>query len=306
MNTTEQQRFNILYQSYLNELTLQGKTPNTINSYSRCIRQVSTYFDICPDKLSAEQLKEYFLHLAQTRSWSLVKISRNAIQFLYRYVLKRPWEWVDIVKPPKESKLPDVLSVDEVERIINATCKLSYQTYFLTVYSMGLRLCESLNLRVADIDSSRMRVHIRSAIGNKDRVVPMPKRTLMALRRYWSTHRHPQLLFPGGKPPHSREGKPLVMAKGGVQKAFKLVAAECNIHKRAHIHTLRHSIATHMLENGMSLRAIQVFLGHSDPKTTAIYTRLTEEVKSNSRATLEQLINGMNLRWYQGTKDDTQ
>lgn len=306
MNAIEQQHFDSLYQTYLNELTLQGKTPNTIDSYSRCIRQVTEYFDACPDTLCKQQLKDYFLHLSQTRSWSLVKISRNAIQFLYRHVLDRPWEWVDIVKPPKESTLPDVLSVEEVERIINGTRKLSYQTYFLTVYSMGLRLCEGLNLKVEDIDSSKMRVHIRNAKGNKDRVVPMPERTLRALRRYWATHRHPQLLFPGGKPPHSREGKPLVMAKGGVQKAFKLVASECNIYKRAHIHTLRHSIATHMLENGMSLRVIQVFLGHSDPKTTAIYTRLTEEVKSNSRATLEQLINGMNIHWFDGVDNDTE
>ena len=106
MNTTEQLRFNSLYQRYLNELTLQGKTPNTIDSYSRCIRQVAEHFDRCPDNLTAEQLKAYFLQLSQTRSWSLVKISRNAIQFLYRHVLNRPWQWVDIVKPPKWHEHP--------------------------------------------------------------------------------------------------------------------------------------------------------------------------------------------------------
>lgn len=306
MNTKEQQRFHTLYQTYLNELTLQGKTPNTIDSYSRCIRQVTAYFDACPDTLTSDQLKTWFLHLTKTRSWSLVKISRNAIQFLYRHVLQQPWEWVNIVKPPRESRLPDVLSVAELERIINHTRKLSYQTYFLTVYSMGLRLCEGLNLKVEDIDAARMRVHIRSAKGNKDRYVPMPERTLNALRRYWSTHRHPQLLFPGGKPPHTREGRALVMAKGGVQKAIVNVARECAIHKRVHIHTLRHSIATHMLESGLSLRAIQTFLGHSDPKTTAIYTRLSAEVKSNRRATLEHIINSMDIHWHNGAEHDPQ
>jgi len=176
-------------------------------------------------------------------------------QFCYKYLLGRPWFWVNIAKPPKQQPIQDVLSIAEVQAIINATRQLRYQVYYLTTYSLGLRLSESLNLTIADIDSELMQEHLRYTKSKKDRLVPLPQATLLALRRYWATHRHPTLIFPGGK-----------------QKTIKLVANECSISKNVHVHTLRHSIAPHMLEQGCSLRALQVFLGHADPKTTAIYT----------------------------------
>jgi integrase/recombinase XerD len=218
MNINDQTRFNHFYQAYLNELTLQGKSPKTIDMYSRCIRQVSVFFDTCPDTLTAAQLKAYFLSLVQTKSWSAVKIARNAIQFFYRHVLNKPWDWIPIVKPPVVQPLQDVLSLSEVAAIISCTRKLRYQTYYWVTYSLGLRLSESLNLTIADIDSHLMRVHLRFTKGYKDRFVPLPQSTLLALRRYWATHRHFNFLFPGDKAPYLREGKPLVMDKGGVQK----------------------------------------------------------------------------------------
>ena len=163
MNIDEQTRFNALYERYLNELTLQGKSPKTVEMYSRCLRQIGDYFECSPDHLSATQLKDYFLDLVQRRSWSAVKVARNAIQFFYKYVLDRPWQWVNIVKPPKVQPLQDVLSMTEVAMLINHTRKLSYQVYYLTTYSLGLRLGEALNLKVSDIDSHLMRVHIRLA-----------------------------------------------------------------------------------------------------------------------------------------------
>jgi integrase/recombinase XerD len=196
----------------------------------------------------------------------LVKISRNAIQFFYKHVLKRPWVWVNIIKPLRQQPIQDVLSVTEVEAIINATRQLRYQVYYLTTYSLGLRLSESLNLTTADIDSHLIRVHLRYTKSKKDCFVPLPQATLLALRRYWKTHRHPTLIFPGGKPPHIRESKPMVMDKGGIQKTIKIRAKECGISKNVHVHTLHHSIATHMLARGCSLRSIQVFLGHACPK----------------------------------------
>jgi integrase/recombinase XerD len=218
MNINDQTRFNHFYQAYLNELTLQGKSPKTIDMYSRCIRQVSVFFDTCPDTLTAAQLKAYFLSLVQTKSWSAVKIARNAIQFFYRHVLNKPWDWIPIVKPPVVRPLQDVLSLPEVVAIISHTRKPRYQTYYWLTYSLGLRLSESLNLTIADIDSRLMRVHLRFTKGYKDRFVPLPQSTLLPLRRYWATHRHFNFLFPGDKAPYLREGKPLVMDKGGVQK----------------------------------------------------------------------------------------
>ncbi|HEB27169.1 MAG TPA: integrase, partial [Porticoccus sp.] len=148
MNIDEQTRFKLLYDRYFNELTLQGKSQKTIEMYSRVLRKTADYFDCCPDHLSEEQLKTYFLELASTRSWSTVKIARNAIQFFYKHVLNRLWQWVDIVKPPRVQPLQDVLSIDEVQQIINHTRKLSYQVYYLTTYSLGLRLGETLNLTI--------------------------------------------------------------------------------------------------------------------------------------------------------------
>jgi integrase/recombinase XerD len=252
MNINDQTRFNQVYQAYLNELTLQGKSPKTVDMYSRCLRQISVFFDTCPDTLTAAQLKTYFLSLVQAKSWSAVKIARNAIQFFYRHVLNKPWDWIPIVKPPVVQPLQDVLSLSEVAAIISCTRKLRYQTYYWVTYSLGLRLSESLNLTVADIDRHLMRVHLRFTKSKKDRFVPLPQVTLLALRRYWLTHRHPSLIFPGGKAPYLREGKTMVMDKGGVQKTIKWVARECGISKNVHIHTLRHSFATHLLERGVS------------------------------------------------------
>lgn len=297
MNRKDQNRFNKLYQQHLDALILQGKSPKTQQMYGYYLHQVAEFFDTCPDHLTAAELKAYFLHLVEARSWSTVKVARNAIQFFYRFVLERPWDWIPIVKPPKVQPLQDVLSMEELNLIINQTRKLSYQVYFLTTYSLGLRLSETLNLQVGDIDGHLMRVHIRRSKGNKDRFVPLPLLTLKALRRYWATHRHPTLLFPGGKPPHERDDQPMVMDRGGVQRAIKLVAKECGIAKNVHIHTLRHSFATHLLENGINLRTIQALLGHVSPVTTAIYTKLTEEAQQNGSLMINALIDRFEIDW---------
>ncbi len=169
MNPDEQATFNIMHQRLLDELILQGKSQRTQQVYSLYFRQTAKHFGRCPVDLTKQELKDYFRHLAVERSWSTVKITRNAIQFFYKHVLDKPWEWVDIVKPPKQQKLQDVLTLDEVNLILNRTQKLAYQTYFLVTYSMGLRLGEALQLQVADIDGRMMRVHLRQAKGNKDR-----------------------------------------------------------------------------------------------------------------------------------------
>ena len=297
MNFVNQNRYNLLYQSYLNELTLQGKSEKTIDCYSRCIRQTTYFFDTCPDQLTVEDLKTYFLHLVEHKSWSHVKITRCAIQFLYRYVLGRPWVWVNIVKPPKQQVIQAVLSLNEVAAIINATRKFRYQVFYLTTYSLGLRLGESLNLTIADIDSELMQVHVRNTKSKRDRLVPLPQTTLLVLRRYWQTHRHPRLLFPGRVDPKNNTAKPWVMDRGGIQKTIKIVAKDCGISKNIHVHTLRHSIATHLLEQGLSLRAIQVFLGHASPITTARYTRMTQEAKHNSARMLNSIIDTLDIHW---------
>lgn len=220
----------------------QGKVERTIDSYARAVRRISAFFDLCPDRLTEAHLKDYFDSLVKSHSWSTVKIDRNGLQFFYKQVLKKKWCWVDIVKPPKKKVLPDILSLKEVELMINSARELRYQTFLLTIYSMGLRLGEALNLKVGDIDSERMKVHVRLGKGQKDRLVVLPVATLASLRKYWITHKNSKLVFPAGKNATLRRSANVVMDRGGVQKAVKGILKTCRIHKSMSTHSFRHYI----------------------------------------------------------------
>src|SRR3989339_1818782 len=162
MNKTEVNRFNEFYQRHLRLLKLQGKSQKTIDAYSRSVRRVRDHFDCCPDQLTPDQLKIYFAGLVESHSWSTVKIDRNGLQFFWRHVLKKDWEWIKIIKPPKVYRVPNILTPVEVEQLIGATRKLRYRVFLLTTYSMGLRLGETLALQGGDIDGQRKQVHIRT------------------------------------------------------------------------------------------------------------------------------------------------
>ena len=149
---------------------------------------------------------------------------------------------MDIVKPPQKKVLPDILTVKEIERVINGTRELRYQTFILTAYSMGLRLGETLNLTIGDIDGDRMKVHVRQAKGKKDRFVTLPEASLMALRCYWLTHLNPKFLFPAGKTAALRHVAKLTMDRGGLQKTFKVIVNDCGISKHVTPHSLRHYV----------------------------------------------------------------
>ena len=175
----------------------------------------------------------YFAGLVESHSWSTVKIDRNGLQFFWRHVLKKDWEWIKIIKPPKVYTIPDILTPAEVEKLIGATRKLRYRVFLLTTYSMGLRLGETLSLQVGDIDASRKLVHIQRGKGHKDRLVPLPDLTLIGLRELWKRHRHPTLLFPNANGSFETIQKAKShMDRGGVQKAMQVVVAECGIKKK--------------------------------------------------------------------------
>lgn len=193
MNASEQQKFNLLYQQHLTNPTLQGKRPATIDAYARAVRRITAFFSRTPDSLTKDDLKCYFAQLIQTHSWSTVKLDCNGLQFFYKHTLERQWEWLNIVKPPQVKRIPDIITNQQIGHLITATRSLRYQVFFLVLYSMGLRLSEALSLSVNDIDSQTMQVHIREGKSGKDRLIPLPKRTLHALRHYWKTHRHPVL-----------------------------------------------------------------------------------------------------------------
>lgn len=295
MHAHEQQRFEHLYQQHLTALKLQGKRAKTIDAYSRAVRRVRDHFDCCPDSLSPSQLRGYFAALVDSHSWSTVKLDRCGLQFFYSHVLERDWDWVRIVKPPQVRRLPDIFSVEELGRLLKAVRRLRFRVFFLTTYSLGLRLGEALQLEVGDIDAGSARVHVRNGKGGKDRLVPLPQLTLQTLRTFWRRHRHPRLLFPAPVPDPQCAAKP--MDRGSVQAALKATLAEIGIGRRLTVHSLRHSYATHLLEAGVDLRQIQTLLGHASPITTARYTQLTEIGSANTRACLDLLLDRVHRHW---------
>ena len=252
MNKAQQKKFDSLYQQHVNALHRQGKAATTIDVYSRAVRRITKFFDRCPDSLNLEDFKHYFDALVKSHSWSTVKVDRNGLQFFYKHVLGKHWNWVDIVKPPQKTVLPDILSVKEVEHLINGTRELRYQTFLLTAYSMGLRLSEALNLLVGDIDKARMKVHVRLGKGKKDRFVTLPNATLAALRKYWSPHRNSQWIFPAGRTAELRYTATGAMDRGGLQKSIRVIVKDCGIHKRVTIHSLRHCYGAHLVEAGFT------------------------------------------------------
>ncbi|MCP4284516.1 MAG: tyrosine-type recombinase/integrase [Gammaproteobacteria bacterium] len=298
MNATEQARFDPLYESMQRALKLQGKAKATKDAYSRAVRRTADYFDRCPDDLSAEELRAYFADLLETHSWSTIKLDRCGLQFFYRHVLDRPWDWVDIVRPRRVQRLPDVLTRAETHRLLDAVYKLRYRVFFVTLCSTGLRLSEGLALQVGDIDGQRMRIHVRGGKGKKDRYVPIAQPLLGMLRKWWKSHENPRLLFPnpsGGTQRMRAADAP--MDTGGVQAAMRATVADRGIRLRITVHSLRHLFSTHMLELGVDLRELQAILGHVSPATTARYAHLTEVTSARARERQGQLLESFVLRW---------
>jgi len=233
MNTKEQAHFDKLYNRHLRALKLRGMSDATIDSYARAVRRVTEHFDCSPERLSTEQLEVYFAELVESYSWSTVKIDRNGLQFFWQYVLKKDWQWIEIIKAPKVQTLPDILAVSEVEQLIAVTYKLRYKVFLLATYSMGLRLGEALSLQVGDIDAKRKQVHIRRGKGHKDRFVPLPDLTCYALRDLWRKHRNPVWLFPSGTGSmETIQNATTPMDRGGAQAAMKAALKDCGIKKK--------------------------------------------------------------------------
>lgn len=233
----ERALFDRRYESHLRHLKLRGMQPKTIEAYSRAIRRMGLYFGYRVDSLSSEQLTRYFSDLLDSHSWTSVKLDLYGYKFYTVHVLEQPWVMPTLVKAPKVQRLPDIVTVEEAGRLFRATRSVSYRVFFFTVYSMGLRLGEALALRVGDIDGARMRVHIRDAKGNRDRLVTMPQASLNVLRRFWSVHRNPQLMFPSRT--DGIEGARVTdrtMDRAGVQRALAQVAADIGL-KKTFTHT---------------------------------------------------------------------
>ncbi len=286
-----------LRQRMLEDMQLRGFSTRTQESYVTAVRQLAAHFHTSPAHLTEEDLRQYFLYLANEKkvARATATIALCGIKFFYEHTLRRDWPTLRFVRPPREKKLPVVLSREEVRRILAAVRIPVYRVCLTTIYACGLRLLEGAHLQVPDVDSGRMVLHIHGK-GKKDRYVPLPEPTLALLRAYWVTHRSPVWLFPAP----TRHGLSHALAHGGgpvtrssLQSAFRRALRRTGIAKRAHVHTLRHSYATHLLEAGVNLRIIQENLGHGSARTTQVYTHLTREVKATLTDPLNQLMQGL-------------
>jgi integrase len=238
-------------------------------------------------------VRSYLLYLKNDKKFaaSTLGVAYNAIKFFYTRTAPRDWPTLQRLRVEKQKKLPDVLSADEVRRLISAVRTLHHRTFFWTVYSLGLRLDEALHLHVGDIDSARMLVHVHLGKGAKDRLVPLPPKTLQNLREYWKTHQHSVWLFPalgGDRQKAAQADRPMV--RNGVQDAMRRVVVSLGIRKAVSIHTLRHSYATHLLESGVNLRLIQQYLGHKSLETTMIYLHLSMVSQEQAVAAINKLM----------------
>lgn len=268
-----------LYKRFAEDMDLAGYSPRSIDMYVRAVRQLNKHYQKSPEEISDEELRQYFLYNKTKRGWSRTAstIALCGIKLFFTLTLKRDWTNLRFVRPEKEKKLPIVLSKKEVQKICNAA-KMNYHRICLkTIYSLGLRIGEGTHLQVSDIDSDRMFVHIHRGKGNRDRYVPLPKKTLDLLRAFWKTHRNRVWLFPApgqGRSPGLMANTEKPISIDNIQNAFRQACIQAGINKKVSVHHLRHSYATHLLEAGVDLRYVQQYLGHKDPKTTMIYTQL--------------------------------
>jgi integrase len=275
-------------------MQLRGLSPRTQEAYLGAVQQLARHYGKSPDLLSEEELRQYFLYLRNDKQLAptTTTVALNALKFFYTYTLHRPWPLRDLIRPPLPKKLPVVLAPEEVWRILDHVRRPDYRVCLSVIYACGLRLLEGVRLQVSQIDSARMQLHIRSGKGNKDRAVPLPPKTLTLLRAQWRLHRNPVWLFPGTLRPGEQHAS-VPMEESALQKAFRKAVQAGGVNKPATIHSLRHSWATHLLESGVSVRALQLWMGHTSPTTTAIYTHLTQHAEQTAATALERLTAGL-------------
>jgi integrase/recombinase XerD len=272
-----------LRQRMTEDMQIRNLSSRTQDTYIRHVADFARHYNKSPEELAQEEIRAYQVHLLKRElSQSTQAQVVAALRFLYGKTLGRPWTVEAIPYPKMAKKLPPVLSLEEVFAILNSTRNMKHRTLLTTIYGCGLRISEATHLRVENIDSDRMVLEIRQGKGSKDRLVPLPPRLLEMLRTYWKEYRPADLLFPGSLP-----DKPIALKS--VRTALRKACRDASITKRVTPHCLRHSFATHLLEDGVGLRTIQVILGHSQVSTTAIYTHLSVKKLREATSPLESL-----------------
>jgi site-specific recombinase XerD len=280
----------------IEQLQLRNLSTATEKTYLKCVERYAHFFHKSPEQLGPEHVREYLLHLKNDRKvqTNTILVNRSGLRFLYVETLKQKWFDEEIAQPKRRSGVPGILSVDEVTSILDHTTNLKHWTIIATFYATALRCNELRNLKVSDIDSQRMVVHVREGKGGIPREIPLPKLLLDRLRVYFRWRRPTDWLFPS----RQRQDQPLDDAS--IRVLVRKAGRRAGIAHRVHPHLFRHACATHMLDAGADLRSIQVLLGHGDIRTTARYLRVSMQRLQSIRSPFEAL----DLKPLDGSVDD--
>jgi site-specific recombinase XerD len=288
-----------LQKRMIEDIQLAGLSARTQECYVRSVKQLAEFCKKPPDRITETEIRDYFLHVKNEKKWARATctIAICGIKFFWEQTLKRDWITLGLLRPAREKRLPVILSREEVLSIMKNVRFFRYRVCLETIYSLGLRVGEGTRLKICDMDSARMVVHVRNGKGGKDRYVPLPRRTLQLLREFWLIHRNQEWLFPrvGRGNGEYHQDRPInePMSITVVQMAFKEGLKASGIRKMACVHSLRHSYATHLLEAGVNLRQIQTNLGHNSPATTAVYAHLTDVAQEKARLNLDGIMNAL-------------
>lgn len=272
----------------IQDMQLRGLAAGTQQTYVYAIRELAGHYHRSPDLLSEEDIRDYFIYLKDEKklAGSTMLTHLFAVRFLYRRTLHRQWSILDLIRIKNSKKLPVVLSRQETRCLLKKVRRPAAQMTLIMMYSCGLRVSEARRLTCQDIDSERMMVCVRNGKGAKDRYVPLPERTLERLRSYWYKVRPKTWLLPALEGPNP-------INEGTVRRCLKAALAQTPIRKNVTCHTLRHSYATHLMEQGVDLRVIQALLGHANPKTTFMYMHLTQSTMLGVQSKINHLMDNL-------------
>ena len=285
-----------LYDKMLTQLQLSGYKERTCKSYLKAVQQLHRFCNKPLSQIRQSDVRDYWLACKNDYGWSpaTLRISYSGIKFFFSRTLVRKWKLLDEVRFERERSLPTVLSMAEVQHILRALPTLQSKAFYVTLYTLGLRLLECISLEVRDIDGERGVVHIRGGKGACDRIIPLPNITRQFLRAYYKTHQNPRYIFPaiGHNQWHLSGSAKTTVSKSAIQRVLGRTVDKLGVKKHVHPHVFRHSYATHLLEANVPIHHVQKLLGHKALQSTIIYLHVTTIAETHSHERVCQVVQG--------------